>query len=141
MDNIISEYQKWKSQGEALRAQARHAMESRFRELLGEAVRIAQEYRADFGGALKPPPPVTTFRFKAGAKAKGRKPAKAAPAAAPAKPAPPAKPNPRIAVLEKKLATARKKLEAARTAGAPTKNFEDRVYELEDDLRLATSPA
>jgi hypothetical protein len=49
---------------------------------------IAEEYRADFGGALKPPPAVTAFRYKA--------------------------------------------------AAAPTKNLEDKVYEIEDDLRLAT---
>jgi hypothetical protein len=29
-------------------------MESRFRELLTEAVAIAEEYRADFGALLKP---------------------------------------------------------------------------------------
>jgi hypothetical protein len=29
-------------------------------------------------------------------------------------------------------------LEAAQAKGASTKNLEDRIYELEDDLRLAT---
>jgi hypothetical protein len=143
MDNVITEYQKWKQQGEALRAQARHAMESRFRELLTEAARIAQEYHADFGGSLKPPPPVTAFRFKAGA-AKG-KPKKAAvkPKAETSAPPPPplAKPDPKVAGIEKKLAAARKKLDAARAGGAPTRNIEDRIYELEDDLRLATQGA
>jgi hypothetical protein len=133
MDNVISEYQKWKQQGETIRVQARHAMESRFRELLTEAAQIAQEYHADFGSALKPPPSITSFRYKAGGKAKPKKTAKAPPPA----PVPAAKPDPKVAGLEKKLAAAKKKLDAAKAAGTPTKNLEDKVYEIEDDLRLA----
>ena len=56
MPDVINEYQKWKAQGENLRSKAKEAMETRFRELLTEAVAIAEEYRADFGAALKPPP-------------------------------------------------------------------------------------
>ena len=63
MPDIINEYQKWKQQGEDLRVQAKHAMENRFRDLLSEAVHIAEEYRTDFGAALKPPPAVTAFRY------------------------------------------------------------------------------
>src|SRR3954453_19693197 len=116
MPDIINEYQKWKQQGEDLRVQAKHAMESRFRDLLSEAVQIAEEYRSDFGAALKPPPAVTAFRYKATAKVKAKKPAakaagKSAPAkseAAPAAQAAPAgKVNPKIAGLQKKLATAK----------------------------------
>jgi len=139
MNNVISEYQKWKQQGEDLRIQAKQAMESRFRELLAEAVEIAEEYRADFGGPLKPPPPVTAFRFRAHAKAKVKKAAKPK---APAKTAPreepkPQKPDPKIAGLQKRLATARKKLDDAKTAGTPTRVLEDKIYEIEDELRLA----
>ena len=141
MDTVISEYQRWKQQGETLRAQARHAMEARFRDLLTEAAQIAQEYHTDFGATLKPPPAITAFRYKAGAKAKAKKPGKPVKAAPAAPPAPPAKDDPKIAALEKKLATARRKLDAAKAAGTPTKNLEDKVYELEDDLRLATEGA
>ena len=74
MPDIINEYQKWKQQGEDLRVQAKHAMETRFRDLLTEAVHIADEYRADFGAVLKPPPAVTAFRYKASAKPKAKKP-------------------------------------------------------------------
>jgi hypothetical protein len=144
MSDVITEYQKWKEQGEALRLQAKQAMESRFRELLAEAVQVAEEYRADFGVPLKPPPPVTAFRFKASGRAKGRKPApKPKPGAKEEKPAPRAepapvpKPNRKVAGLQKRLATARKKLEDAKAAGAATRIFEDRVYEIEDELRLA----
>ena len=61
---------------------------------------------------------------------------KAAPAAAPVKAAAPV--DPKIAALTKQLAAARKKLDAAQAKGASTKNLEDRIYELEDDLRLAS---
>jgi hypothetical protein len=138
MPDIINEYQKWKQQGEDLRVQAKHAMENRFRDLLSEAVHIAEEYRTDFGAALKPPPAVTAFRYKASAKLKAKKPAgKANPAAA--KPEPPAasKPNPKVAGLQKRLLTAKKKLEDAKAGGATTRPYEDKVYEIEDELRLA----
>src|SRR3954468_2078100 len=146
MPDVISEYQKWKQQGEDLRVQARHAMETRYRELLTEAVQIAEEYRSDFGAALKPPPAVTAFRYKARAKPKAKKPAtkaagKTAPAKSEAAPAaqtaPAGKVNPKVAGLQKKLATAKKKLEDARAGGATTRPYEDKVYELGDELRLA----
>lgn len=153
MNNVISDYQKWKQQGEDLRVQAKQAMESRFRELLAEAVKIAEEYRSDFGGSLKPAPPVTAFRYKAHGKAKAKKaakpkspdakapgskaPAKAAPREEPTPQKPDAKPDPKIAGLQKRLATAKKKLDEAKTAGKPTRVLEDKIYEIEDELRLA----
>jgi hypothetical protein len=144
MADVISDYQKWKQQGENLRIQAKQAMEARFREVLTEAVAIAEEYRADFGAALKPPPAVTAFRFKTTAKGKAKKAAKPAAgkapeakAAAAKAPAPEAKPDPKLAGLQKQLANAKKKLEEAKAANAPTRKLEDRIYEIEDDLRLA----
>ena len=143
MPDVITEYQKWKQQGEDLRIQARQAMETRFRDLLTEAVHIAEMYKSDFGPALKPPPVVTAFRYKAGVKGKAKKAAKpaakATPAATPAvvQTSAPAKVNPKIAALQKKLAVARKKLEDAKAGGATTRPYEDKIYELEDELRLA----
>jgi hypothetical protein len=131
MDNAITEYRKWKQQGEALRTQAKQAMEARFRELLTEAARISQEYARDFGGALKPPPPVTAFRFKAGG-SKAVKKTKALPEKV-------AAPDPKVAALEKRLAQTVAKLEVAKAAGKPTKNLEDRIYEIEDEIRLASA--
>ena len=139
MNDVISEYQKWKQQGEDLRTQAREAMETRFRELLSEAARIAQEFRNDFGAPPKPPAGVTVFRYKAGGKTKAKaKKAAAKPPKRPEPPPPPAKPDRKTAGLQKRLDNARKKLEQARAGSAPTKNLEDRVYEIEDELRLAT---
>jgi len=140
-DDVISEYQRWKQQGEDLRAQARQAMEARFRDLLTEAARIAQEYRADFGGPIKPPASVTSFRYKTGAKPKAKKAPESKPAAKPAPAPPPAKPDRKTLGLQKRLETARKKLEAAKATGGPTKNLEDKVYEIEDELRLSQANA
>jgi hypothetical protein len=134
MDDVISEYQKWKQQGDSLRARAKEAMEVRFRELLSEALQVAQEYQRDFGTTLKPPSPITTFRFKAGAKSGPRKTAAVTKKQVAA--APPAG-DPKAAALRKRIDQVRSKLEAAKAAGKPTKNLEDRIYELEDELRLS----
>src|SRR5437764_3487424 len=105
MTDVISQYQKWKEQGESLRGQAKQAMESRFREILSEAVRIAEEYRADFGTPLKPALPVTAFKYKASAKPKVKKAAKAKSGtkAPEAPPEPIAKPDPKVTGLQKRL--------------------------------------
>ena len=143
MADVISEYQKWKQQGDNLRAQAKQAMESRFRELLSEAAQIAAEYRTDFGSSLKPPPSITAFRYKASPRSKAKKAnLKRGAAGQQARefslsesPAP--KPNPKIAGLQKRLTTVKKKLDDAKATGKPTKGFEDRIYEIEDEIRLS----
>jgi hypothetical protein len=143
MADVISDYQKWKQQGEDLKAQAKQAMETRFRELLTQAISLAEEYRTDFGAPLKPPPAVTAFRYKASAKVKPKKPVKQEPKKAPEiapQESKPKKPDPKVAGLQKQLVTAKKKLEDAKTAGSPTRRLEDRIYEIEDALRLADQP-
>lgn len=133
VEDPIAEYRKWKQHGELLRTQARQALELRFKELLTEAAQIAVDYQSDFGVALKPPPQVLAFRAKTGA-------AKPKPKAAPvveSKPNPVA--GPKVAALERKLATAKKKLETVKASGGSTKSLEDKVYEIEDELRLAQS--
>lgn len=143
MADVISDYQKWKQQGEGLKLQAKQAMESRFRELLGEAVSIAEMYRADFGASLKPPPTVTAFRYKASAKAKAKKAGKPQAAKTPevARAEPKEqKPDPKLAGLQKRLVAAKKKLEETQAAGSPTRKIEDRIYEIEDAIRLAGQP-
>ncbi len=139
MADVISDSQKWKQQGENLKAQAKQAMEIRFSELLTEAVAIAEEYRGDFGKVLKPPPRVTAFRYKASGKPKAKKATKQSAAKSAAQVAPSAPTaDPKTKRLQKQLETARKKLEDAKAAGKPTRALEDRVYEIEDAVRLAT---
>ena len=139
MSDPIVAYLEWKKQGGELRARAKQAIEVRFRELLTEAAQLAEAYKEDFGVTLAPPSVVTAFKFKAGAKKPVKKVAAPVAVSAPVKAAA-APVDPKIAALQKQLAGARKKLEAAQAKGASTKNLEDRIYELEDDLRLATQP-
>jgi hypothetical protein len=151
MSDVIVEYQKWKQQGDDLRLKAKQAMESRFRELLAEAARIAGEYRTDFGSVLKPPLQVTAFRYKAPAKSKTKKATKpnlaGRPKASEARAeqaaqkqlqsrTPEVKSSQKVVALQRRLATAKTKLEAAKAAGAPTRALDDRIYEIEDELRL-----
>ncbi len=117
MSDVISEYQKWKQQGDDLRLKAKQAMETRFRELLTEAVQIAGEYRADFGSVLKPPTSVTSFRYKAAVKAKAKKSEKAKSAAKAAEPkaeVPPQKPSRKIAGMQTRLETAKLEIRRSR---------------------------
>jgi hypothetical protein len=139
MDNVITEYQKWKEQGESLRAKAKLAMESRFRDILTEAVEIAHLYRQDFGAPLKPPAIVTAFKFKTNVKPKAKQPSsKPAKTSAAKLEKPEAKAdNPQLTAMRKRLDVTKKKLEAARAAGQNTKNLDDKIYELEDTIRLA----
>ena len=105
---------------------------------LGDLAR--NRWKVATGEALKPPPPVTSFRYKASAKSKAKKAAKpkaAAPAPPKVEPPPAAKPSKKVVGLQKKLATAKKKLDDAKTAGTPTRVLEDKIYEIEDELRLA----
>jgi hypothetical protein len=111
-------------------------MEARFRELLSEAVSVAEEYRLDFGGALKPPSPVTAFRYKRSGKVK-KAVSKPSVKTAPPSESKTQEKNPKTARLIQRLGAAKKKLEAAKTAGQPTRPLEDRVYEIEDALRLS----
>ncbi|HEY1755536.1 MAG TPA: hypothetical protein VGG72_09080 [Bryobacteraceae bacterium] len=142
MSDVISEYQKWKKQGDDLRLEAKQAMESRFRELLTEAAQLAEEYRTDFGSVLKPPPTVSVFRYKAHPKTKGKKGVKqkVAMQADSHPPTTPVKANPKLAAIQKRLTTAKRKLEEAKTGGKATRPLEDKIYEIEDELRLADQP-
>lgn len=142
MSDVISEYQKWKQQGDDLRLKAKQAMESRFRELLAEAAQIAEEYRADFGSVLKPPSNVSVFRYKAHVRTKGKKGAKQKMAAKPVSHSAtgPEKANPKLAAIQKRLTTAKRKLEEAKMAGKVIRPLEDKIYEIEDELRLANQP-
>jgi hypothetical protein len=117
VSDVISDYQKWKQQGEELQIQAKAAMETRFRELLLEAVKVAEEYKSDFRGVLKPPPAVTAFRYRAAA-SKNAKKKKAAAAPAPLPTTPVKKPDRKV-------------------LGSPTRNLDDKVYEIEDALQSA----
>jgi hypothetical protein len=47
------------------------------------------------------------------------------------------KDSPKVLALKKQLEVQIKKLEVAKAAGKPVKAIEDRIYEIEDDIRVA----
>jgi hypothetical protein len=144
MSTTIDQYRDAKSHYLRLRAEAKKDLLRRFQELANELLLIQSELAEDFGHKVPMP-------------AKGKKPKRPAPAAAP----PPAKGKATVSKISavapkeapvfslknqdlsaeeanimKHIDKNRKKLAEAQAAGRPTKAVEDRIYELEDELRL-----
>jgi hypothetical protein len=130
MSSTIDQYRDAKSHYLKLRAEAKKDLLRRFQELANELLLIQRELMEDFGHKVSLP-------------SKGKKPKKIVAAAAPVKTIskqPPAKVeaiSPKEAAIHKQLEKSRKKLAETQAAGKPTKAVEDRIYELEDELRLA----
>jgi hypothetical protein len=128
MPTTLDEYREAKQTYLKLRAQAKKELLARYHEVAGELVRLQRELLEDFGEKVALP--------ARGAAGKAKKAVKKA--AVEAAPAPePAAVSPKIAALKKQVEAQNKKLEGARAAGKATKAIEDRIYELEDALRLA----
>lgn len=127
MPTTLDEYREAKQTYLKLRAQARKELLARYHEAANELVRLQRELLEDFGEKVALP--------ARGAAGKAKKAVKKAVEAAPAPE--PAAVSPKIAALKKQVEAQDKKLEAARAAGKATKAIEDRIYELEDALRLA----
>jgi hypothetical protein len=121
----IARYREAKSTYLKLQSQAKKELIDRFRELSAELLQIQKELREDFGHKVTIPTKSRNMRPKKVPAVKPVKPATASPA---------------VARIEKKLATQRAKLEASRATGKATKPIEDRLYELEDELRFARQP-
>jgi len=156
MSSTIDQYRDAKTQYLKLRAEAKKDLLRRFQELANELLLIQRELLEDFDHKVAMP-------------AKGKKPKKPSPAPAPVKavsaPAKPpasapkpaasapknsaAKDAPLFAVKDdlsaeeanilKHIEKNRRKLAEAQAAGKATKPIEDRIYELEDELRLVQS--
>ena len=148
MSSTIDQYRDAKQQYLKLRAEAKKDLLRRFQELANELLLIQRELIEDFDHKVAMP-------------AKGKKPKKASAPAAPPTPAPKSsgakassaasapKNAPLFAVKDdlsaeeanilKHIDKNRKKLAEAQASGKPTKPIEDRIYELEDELRLVQS--
>ncbi len=166
MSNTIEHYRDLRTQYLKLRAEAKKDLIRRFQELANELLLIQQELAEDFDHKIALPAKGKKPK-KAAPSASPRKTSAApAPAPAPAKAAAPAKtstakaspaahnskeaPAPLFAVrnddlsaeeanIMKHIDKNKKKLAEAQAAGKPTKPIEDRLYELEDELRLVQS--
>lgn len=126
MSTTIDQYREAKNNYLKLRNQAKKELISRFNEIATELLQLQRELLEDFGEKIALP-----------TKASKLKPSKAKPALAKTEAPPaPAAPSPKIAALEKQIEKHKKKLAETQTAGKPAKIMEDRLYELEDDLRL-----
>jgi hypothetical protein len=129
MSTTIDQYREAKNSYLKLRNQARKELIARFNELAGELLQLQRELLDDFGEKIAMP-----------SKSKKPSPAKAAKAAS--KPAPepsmpaPAPPTAQMVALQKQVEKHKKKLSETQAAGKPTKVIEDRIYELEDEIRL-----
>lgn len=134
MSSTIDEYREAKNNYVKLRNQAKKELIARFNELAGELLQLQRELREDFGERISLP---TKSKAKR-AKSKGAGIGKARPAASKkAQQAPAAAPSQKVVGIQKRVEVQKKKLAEAQAAGKPTKAIEDRIYELEDELRLA----
>ncbi len=125
MSTTIDQYREAKSQYLKLKTQAKKELIARFNALASELLQVQRELLEDFGEKVVLPlkPAV-----------KKAKPA-AAPPEAPAVEASPANVA-KQASLRKQLEKQKQKLTDLKAAGKPTKPTEDRIYELEDEIRL-----
>jgi hypothetical protein len=124
MPNTVDAYREAKMTYLRLRDQAKKDLLAQFHQLAQQLFQIQKELRDDFGHKVTIPSKPKAARSK--------KPA----APVPEKPAE-VKASPKIAAIEKKLGAQKRKLEESTKAGTPTQRIKDRIYELEDELRLA----
>ena len=115
MSTSLDQYRAAKADYLKLRNQAKKELIARFNELASELLGIQRELLEDFSEKVTMP-----------AKPKKKQ-------AAAASPAPNEK---KIAAVQKQIDGQKKKLSDLQAAGKPTKTVEDRIYELEDELRL-----
>lgn len=124
MTSALDQYRQAKNDYLKLRNQAKRELLNRFNELTTELFQLQRELLEDFGEKVSIP-----------TKPKGRVISKKKTAAP--EPAVPAAPSPEVTALKKRLDVQKKKLADAQAAGKASKALEDRIYEIEDALRLA----
>jgi hypothetical protein len=124
MSTTIDQYREAKSNYLKLKNQAKKELIARFHSLASELAQVQRELLEDFGEKVVFP-------------AKPKKPKTAAAPAQATKEVPPAAPSPKVEALNKQLERQKKKLQETKAAGKPTKMIEDRIYEIEDEIRLS----
>ena len=160
MSSTIDQYRDAKSQYLKLRAEAKKDLLRRFQELANELLLIQRELAEDFDHKVAMPakgkkpkkaahPPAPTPVRAAAPPSKAHAPASAAKSTPSFSKNSAAKDAPLFAVKDdfsaeeanilKHIDKNKKKLAEAQAAGKATKPIEDRLYELEDELRLVQS--
>ncbi|HEX4164751.1 MAG TPA: hypothetical protein VHZ55_04695 [Bryobacteraceae bacterium] len=130
MPNTIEQYRQAKQDILKLHSVAKKELVARFNELANELLLIQQELREEFGVKLPIPTKPRPSRAKSTpVKSKAPEPKKPDQKSAAV--------SSEINALEKRLALHKRKLEEAVKAGKPEKAIQDRIYEVEDELRLA----
>jgi hypothetical protein len=127
MSNTIDQYREAKNSYLRLKNQAKKELLARFHEVAAELLQLQRELLEDFGEKV-----VIPARPKKSRAGKQAKPAKQEPKQAVAAAPPP----PKVLELQKQLERQKKRLADAQSGGKPVKALEDKVYELEDELRL-----
>ena len=123
----IEQYREAKNHYLKLKNQAKKELVARFNSLAAELLQVQRELLEDFGEKVSLPAKSTVHK-------NSQKSAKV--------PAPPVAPTQspadtaKAAALTRQLDKQKKKLEDLKTAGKPLKAVEDRIYEIEDELRL-----
>jgi hypothetical protein len=129
VSTTIEQYREAKSQYLKLRNQAKKELIGRFNALASELLQVQRELLEDFGEKVALP-------AKPSAVKKPKPAPSGAAAPAPAVAAQNSANASKTAALAKQVEKQKKKLEELRAAGKPTKTVEDRIYELEDEIRL-----
>jgi hypothetical protein len=134
MSSTIEQYREAKNNYLKLKNQAKKQLVTRFNELANELLQLQRELLEDFGHKVTIP----TKPKKTSASKPVSKPVAKEEKSAPAKTAPPP-PSPKLLELQKLLGREKNKLTRLQAAGKPTKATDDRIYELEDEIRLQQS--
>jgi hypothetical protein len=127
MTSTLDQYRQAKNDYLKLRNQAKKELIIRFNQVANELFQLQRELLEDFGEKIAIPSKAKKFRAAKQAKSGPSKPT----------PRPVAAPSPQVISLQRQLEKAKKKLSDVQAAGKPAKALEDRVYEIEDALRLA----
>ena len=123
----IEQYREAKSQYLKLKNQAKKELVARFNALAAELLQVQRELLEDFGEKISLP-------TKSSALKKPKPPAASSTTVTAAAPSP--ADTAKAASLTRQLDKQKKKLEELKAVGKPTKAVEDRIYELEDEIRL-----
>lgn len=128
MPSTLDQYRQAKNDYLKLRNQAKRELIARFHELAGELFQLQRELLEDFGEKI--PIPTKPKKGRGALKKAASKPQTPEPSA-------PSAPSPHVIALRKRLDQQKKKLAEVQAAGKPVKAVEDRIYEIEDAIRLA----